>query len=323
MTNPELKHFELLKQQIEATFQSHYPTCQESISEWKGQLIALFQEDLSKEVGGYVSEKWFYTHLKTAENEKLPRIDLLNLLAAYVGVENWDAFVYEANKNDHIPLEQETEQAPEELKMAVKKTALNLWGIIFGLFFIVIIMVLVSFFNKEEVYQFCVVDTDSGLPIVSKEVQVYWLRPKESPMPLKVDSMSCIQLPSHQKEPIQLRIQALYYHPTTITRTITDTENTETIALKKDDYALMIHYFSTNNMDDWNKRREQLAMMLSPNARIVQVHSETGGGMALYNKEEFINKMTLPIKSLKNIKILETKYDGEQIVEIRFMLQPF
>lgn len=41
--------------------------------------------------------------------------------------------------------------------------------------------------------------------------------------------------------------------------------------------------------------------------------------MALYNKEEFINKMTMPIKSLKNISILETKYEGNQIVEIRFV----
>ena len=42
-----------------------------------------------------MSEKWFYSYFKN-NTEKLPRIDILNLLSVYVGYDNWEAF-----KNTH------------------------------------------------------------------------------------------------------------------------------------------------------------------------------------------------------------------------------
>jgi len=46
---------------------------------------------------------------------------------------------------------------------------------------------------------------------------------------------------------------------------------------------------------------------------------EDGNGMELYNKDEFIRKMTMPLKSLKNIEIVETRYIGGQIQLLRFI----
>ena len=312
MIEEKLKSFDLLKKKVENTFRSNYSTCQDSIHDWKGKQIAQFQEDLSNAVGGYVSEKWFYTHLKVTKNEKLPRIDMLDLLAQYVGAISWDDFVIEnAAKKEEEP--------QEALKKTAKSTAANIWMLIFGLFFIVCIMVVLSFFNKENTYHFCIVDMDDGSAIDYNNIQAFWLKPNESPLPLKIDSAACIEMPIQNDQEVTLEVQALYYKTIKIVRKLSGSKQEEIIKMKKDDYALMIHYFSTNKMEDWNKRRQQLGLMLSDNARIVQVHSKTGGGMALYNKEEFINKMTMPIKSLKNIEILETKYEGEQIVEIRFI----
>jgi hypothetical protein len=320
MTNKKLKSFELLKKKVETTFRQHSAACQDSIHHWKGKQISTFQEDLSKEVGGYVSEKWFYTHLKVSENEKLPRIDMLNLLAQYVGALGWDDFVLTN------PLKEETKLVKEErvlivgepLNKTAKKIAANMWMLIFGLLFIVSIMIALSFFRKENSYRFCVVDMDDASAINYTTIEAFWLKANESPLPLKVDSAGCIEMPIQSSKEIKLEIQALYYKSKTVVRRLDNTKEGETIKLEKDDYALMIHYFSNNKMEDWNKRREQLALMISNNARIVQINNKTGGGMALYNKEEFINKMTMPIKSLKNIEVLETKYQGEQIVEIRF-----
>jgi hypothetical protein len=41
-------------------------------------------------------------------------------------------------------------------------------------------------------------------------------------------------------------------------------------------------------------------------------------GMEMYNKEEFIDKLTMPLNSLKNIEIIETIFDGNRIKELRF-----
>jgi hypothetical protein len=64
---------------------------------WKGQEITHFQDDLRSKTGSTVSEKWFYTYVKN-NPEKLPRIDILNLLAQYIGENNWHAFA-KAEKN--------------------------------------------------------------------------------------------------------------------------------------------------------------------------------------------------------------------------------
>lgn len=308
-TEEKLKSFELLKQKVEATFQQQVLSCQESIHEWKGKQISEFQETLSNTVGGYVSEKWFYTHLKVIKNEKLPRIDMLNLLARYVGTASWDDFVVQHPTK--IPIEKK--------HTSTKQTIAKPWLVLGGFVLIGALFLFLSFFRSTTIYRFCIVDKDNGTAIDYTTIQAFLIHKQESPSELTIDSTGCVLVPSNNKTSIELAIKALYYHPITVKRSLDNIKQQESIQLKKDDYALMIHYFSTNKMADWNKRRTQLSMMLSDDVRIIQLHDKTGGGMALYNKEEFINKMTLPIKSLKNINILETKYEGTQIVEIRFV----
>ena len=64
--------------------QQSYPGINSAISEWKGQDITDFQEELLSKVNAHISEKWFYTHMKST-NKTLPRIDVLNLLSKYAG----------------------------------------------------------------------------------------------------------------------------------------------------------------------------------------------------------------------------------------------
>jgi hypothetical protein len=51
---------------------------------------------------------------------------------------------------------------------------------------------------------------------------------------------------------------------------------------------------------------------------IYQVFDKEAVGVDLYNKWEFINKLTLPSTDLKDIEILDTKYQGDKIILIRF-----
>ena len=84
MDTHEIKYFKLLKENIVEVMQQSNPEIPNSISDWKGQNIIDFQENLRFKQNEYLSEKWFYTHMKTA-NLKLPRIDILNFLSKYVG----------------------------------------------------------------------------------------------------------------------------------------------------------------------------------------------------------------------------------------------
>ena len=117
--------------------QQSYPGINPSISDWKGQEITDFQEDLLIKVNAHISEKWFYNHIKS-ENKSLPRIDVLNLLSKYVGYANWDDFVY--NNSEQV--------APEEIIAKANKVYIVVPILVISV--MVILLILFKFFNTRE-----------------------------------------------------------------------------------------------------------------------------------------------------------------------------
>jgi hypothetical protein len=104
-------------------------------------------------------------------------------------------------------------------------------------------------------------------------------------------------------------------------RTLKKLNHNETITLKANDYALMIHYFSMMKVDDWEKRRTKLNEMIGEDAMIYQVfNGREATGMALYNKAEFIDKMTMPSGNLKSVEILASQFKNGKIVVLRFRI---
>jgi hypothetical protein len=101
--NTDIQIFGFLKQKIAAKMQQSFPGMNPSIAEWKGQDIIDFQEELLQKVNAHISEKWFYTHIKSV-NKTLPRIDILNLLSKYVGYSNWDDFKFKHPGQVDIPV---------------------------------------------------------------------------------------------------------------------------------------------------------------------------------------------------------------------------
>tara|TARA_Y100000385_G_C12600578_1_gene428639 strand:- start:157 stop:384 length:228 start_codon:yes stop_codon:yes gene_type:complete len=47
--------------------------------------------------------------------------------------------------------------------------------------------------------------------------------------------------------------------------------------------------------------------------------TNTNTGMEMYNKTEFIDKLTTPLKSLGDIEIIETIYKDDEIISLRFI----
>jgi len=296
-------HFELLKQEIVNRIQQSFPGMNPVIAEWRGQEIVDFQEELAEKVNAHISEKWFYTHMKQG-SKSLPRIDILNLLSKYVGYANWDDFRF---KNTSI------KHTPESLKKANR-------------YFIyvpaMVLLVLAAFFlfykllNTRE-YQFRFVDADTAQPITNQIIEVQVLLDEESPRSILCEADGSFKYKTVQAN-IRFVAESPYYESDTFLRVLDKFNQNEIVKLRPDNYAMMLQYFSNMNVKDWKKRRDQLNVMISDSAMIYQVFDKEGIGVELFNKWEFIDKLTLPSTGLKNIEVLDTKYESDRISIIRF-----
>jgi len=273
------------------------------IGDWKGQDIIEFQEDMRLKVNEYISEKWFYNHFKTHSN-KLPRIDVLNILSRYTGYIDWAEFKHK--NRDRILIVADA-RGSNRIFYLMPVTALILFLLVWAL--------IKS--GSVATYQFCFVDKDSHEPVKTAPVEVSLLYDDESPVQVACTPEACFSIKTGAQR-IKFRVQAPYYHPDTITRVLKKTDKSEVIQLRMNDYALMIHYFSNANIDDWEKRKETLNRIIADSAYICQVFNREMMGMELYNKQEFIDMLTTPARSLQQINIIDMLYSGEMITTIRF-----
>jgi hypothetical protein len=116
-------------------------------------------------------------------------------------------------------------------------------------------------------------------------------------------------------------VESPYYKTDTITRSYNQKEDAEQVHLSADEYALILHYFSTNNIEDWNQRRKELGKMIHDKAVIYQVFGQDEFGIDVLSKEAFINKITLPTSSLRKMKIIEIKREEGQITKLKFAIK--
>jgi hypothetical protein len=297
----ESKYFENLKVQIVKTMQQSYPGIPDSVAKWKGQNIIDFQEDLCFKQNEYISEKWFYTHMKST-NSKPPRIDILNFLSKYVGYKNWDEFKL---KNEF-----------DNPKNNPDKSNRVFYLIPFLMLIVLTVFYMIYKSTYIQEYTFCFYDSDTKASIENSIVEISILSNDESPVNYLCNKEGCFSVKTN-KRVITFVVETPYYHIDTITRTLNKFNRTENVKLRIDDYAVMIHYFSNSNVEDWLKRRENLNQMFSESVKIYQV-LEGSIGMEIYNKWEFINKLTLPTNSLRDLEIIDTKYKGGKITHLRF-----
>jgi len=159
MSSSPILLFIKLKRLVEASFLQSYPDCKEEIEDWKGQMIQCFQKDLGEKQAGYISEKWFYTHIKNRENTKLPRIDMLNLLANYAGFKNWETYLLE-QKEQLTTTKQKDKKGYPKMSLMAAFVALGLvviTGLLLASFFYQknIVQGVYSFRNKREALALC------------------------------------------------------------------------------------------------------------------------------------------------------------------------
>ena len=284
-----------------------FPGIKPSIELWKGQEIVDFQEELRIKVNAQISEKWFYTHLKSSNNV-LPRIDILNFLSKYVGYANWDDFVL---NNDAKETAKMVTVNPNKFILLIPLFSVIVFGILFALFKVL---------NTQE-YCFTFIDADTREPIKGNKTEAIIYLDGESPDPHLVDDKGRLYLAT-DKSKIKMIVKSPYYKTDTLIRIVKKLNRDVVVMLEPDDYPLMIQYFSMMKVDDWEKRRGRLNEMIDDGAMICQVvNDKEASGVALYNKQEFIDKLTIPSGSLKNIDVLRTQYKDGKIMVLRFRIK--
>lgn len=282
-----------------STFKSRHLDIDKPIASWKGQEIVLFQEDLLEQVKGSISEKSFYTYFKN-DPKKLPRIDILNLLSQYVGYASWSSFSKE-----------------HKVTQPEKKKAIPSYAYVFLSFLIVFLIITMAsgYFQKENTFHFCFIDTDRGAYIQNIPLDIIILKDNQSSVYTKSDSVGCFSWTT-KDEYIQFVVQSPYHKTDTIKRYINESSS-ENIPLLTDDYNLMLHFYANNNISDWKKRRNQLHQLIAENAILIQILPYEIG-LEIYTKEDFIDKLTTPTKSLKDFEIIESQKQDGKIVKLKF-----
>ena len=293
----------MLKQEVVRTFRKNYPGASHRIEDWKGKTIAVFQDDLFEKVHENISEKWFYIHMKS-QSEKLPRIDMLNILSSYCGYTDWQDFTYKNKIN-----EQASHRKVTSNKVFLYVALLTLS--ISGLFYLVYQL------TSTREYRFCFINADDLSPVSDRKVQLEIINKGESSKTYVCDSTGCVIFKTDQIY-LSFVVSAPYYRQDTIERTLKKYDRQEEIKLYTDDYALMLNYFSNSSVEAWNQRRKHLDRIFAEDAVIYEVFQKGTTGIEMYDKPEFINKLSMPVKSIRNIEVLNIEYENGKIKSLRF-----
>jgi len=309
-------YFQLLLKEVEQRFISNGNIPKGLIHEWKGADIINFQDDIRTHTGSAVSEKWFYTYVKN-QAEKLPRIDILNLLSDYTGYQNWSNFkkVYDLEKH------YEAEQKGIILKHETNKSTSTkqiITGLLSALTLIISFTLSQLFTSPTSVsYELCLKDylTKEELPPHHLTIT---LKNDKATIYQNLDSTSCFNGSSTIKKHT-LIIDSPFYKNDTIELNIDRIIN-KNIYLIPDDYALMLHYYTNKKVEDINRRREKLNQLIAKNAIIMEVLPYEIG-VTMYDKQQFINQLLTPNSKLKALRILDVTYDDNTINTIKFSIK--
>lgn len=291
MSETDLKHFSNLKAAVQQQVAQRLGI-NKNLETWSLTDIRDFQADLESICKSTLSEKWVYLHFKS-ENKKLPRIDVRNLLSQYCGHKNWDDFV---------------QSMPDETKEVDKTKPIetkNRWWV-WALGAMLVVALLVIFIPKKS----------SKTVLFYDAYTLTAIEPRQLTLKLKRNGKQLINKNIMHSTADTLEIDGAYYKPKKVF--LGGTEDTLKVALFPDDYALMLNFFSRSTADDWQKRRAQLLAAIHPEAKIFQSHPQYDG-IELLNRDEFIDRLILPINSLKNLEIQDIVYKDEKIYRLRFV----
>ncbi|MDR1876915.1 MAG: hypothetical protein LBQ84_04760, partial [Flavobacteriaceae bacterium] len=300
---------------------------------------------------GNVSEKWFYTYFKSPF-EKLPRIDMLNLLAQYCGYRRgWTEFLEKHNTtftenltdtgsesgnngaallNGAATEDKNKEEQKVRRKSRIKKI------IYVGVLAILVLLVVFGvdkYFEYKNTYDFCFYDADRG-SLINSKLEIVIQKEGFSPEYYTIED-GCFSYRSGI-DTLKMTVNSPMYKRESFVVGLKEIrekgeENHRDFKLRPDDYAIMLYYYSTavnNSMDEKQKaqlikqRKEELDKLIANDALIYQVYDSELFGVEVLDKKKYIDFMTTPTTSLKNYVLISTQVNKyNKINQIKFKIQ--
>ena len=294
----ELEQFQELKEKVLLKYQEQYPFFQGSWKTFSSQDIQNLIGLIEVQCKQTISEKWIYTHLKPETNSKIPRKDMLTILAQFVGYTGWDEFIFEEISNS---------------KNGNKSNLSKKWLL---LLLLPLIVVVVFFFKRENSIPKTIQLNNefTNEKVKSDEVKVVQVNDTIS-QSLNVKEGK-IQLANTTTTKTKLIIKSPFYKTKTIhlSGNSTTSKPLTIVSLQPDDYAMVLKAFMLSDIKDWQTRKEQLNTILADNLEVL-VMLKDDLGAEYFNKKEFSQKIIVPTASLKKMKILEIKNDSHNKIQ--------
>lgn len=299
----QLTAFYELKKLVLLRYQETYPYVSLDWKTFSSKDILQLIEDIEENTKQRISEKWIYTHLKPDVNEKIPRKDLLDILANYVRYESWDAFVHQIS--EPLVLEKEPRK-----KRWFRWWILPFLGLIaLGIYFS---WNLTQTENNPKVKaefkleRIEMKDFHTGEAIEDSTIHLF-VKEKGVLAPLESKASSSL------KPETEIVVQSPFYAEAKIEKK----DEKTVLVLKSDDYAMRLKAFIQSDIKDWETRKAQLNDILSPDLEVL-IHLQNNIGIEYMNKEEFAKKLIIPTKSIQRWQILSLEQDSNQrITNIR------
>lgn len=293
MQTDSIQKFQELKRLVLEQYQLRYPYVELDWQKFSSKDILQLIEDIQDKTRFRVSEKWIYTHLKPALNEKLPRKDMLDILCLYCDVESWNAFAIRKNL----------------LTVSTKNRKVVLYSIVvFVILTIAFILIQLKMRSDREMSKEALVIKDfyTNELISDSTIKVY-----EKNADQKVD------LIKKPKDGLSSNSELIVESPFYESPVLTIENDQQVIVVKPIDYALILKAYIKADLNDWNSRKVKLDKILSDDLEVL-LYLPNQLGIEYLNKEEFSQKLIVPNSKIKRWEIVAIEQnDAQEITKVR------
>jgi glutaredoxin-related protein len=291
----ELDTFKRLKEMVLLKYQEHYPFFRGTWNSFSSQdiqnLIGLIEQECKQSI----SEKWIYTHLKPDVNHKVPRKGMLDILAVFVGLSSWDELLFQDKKP-----EEEIPPSKIDLKM-ISGIALLAIMVFVGVWYL-------KFYEKADSSKQTIElkNEFTNQKIKNDEVKVLKVQGAAKQV-LKVKDGK-VHIDNSSGKNYNIEITSPFYKKKVINFVAAKAKDTlpAEVDLKPNDYAMMVKAFMLSDIKDWQTRKTQLNKILSDDLEVLIMLRDDLGAES-FNKREFSQKLIVPTRTIKQLKIIEIK----------------
>jgi hypothetical protein len=289
----DLEHFSLLKKKVLQVYCENFPY-------YKGSLETLSSKDIlnllvlvEEKTNQRISEKWVYTHLKPSENKKLPRKDMLDILAEFSGYKSWEEFCYLAE-----------EKKPITEKTEASKSNKLVWVLIFSIGIAFILFWVFKPKNEiENKQQIEIKDEFTKQNVNTEELKVTKIENgEEEKVSLGKDKIEL----KNTTEVTKVKIESPFYEDKEVAL---KNNGNNSIFIKPNDYAMVLKAFMKADIKNWETRKKQLNFILAEDLEVIMM-LKNNLGAEIFNKEEFSQKLIIPTSFLKTLEIVEVENDS-------------